>query len=118
MDIINAKSSTTGNISNFFQAKEQVVIQVPEQLVEQTKKPVIEHVAEKPTEKPTEKLSKNQHKIIDLIEQNPKVTGEKISKLIGIRADTVRDNISVLKTKGLLERIGPDKGGYWKIIGK
>ena len=75
-----------------------------------------EQVTEKPTEKPTEKLSKNQCKIINLIEQNPRVTSEEISKLIGIRSDTVRDNILTLKTKGLLKRIGPDKGGYWEII--
>jgi predicted HTH transcriptional regulator len=34
---------------------------------------------------------------------------------VGIRADKIRINISKLKAKGLLDRIGPDKGGYWKI---
>ena len=71
---------------------------------------------EKSTEKPTEKLSKNQYKIFDLIEQNPRATSEEISNIIGIRADTVRDNILKLKAKGLIERMGPDKGGFWKIV--
>jgi predicted HTH transcriptional regulator len=26
-----------------------------------------------------------------------------------------KENIAKLKAKGLLERVGPDKGGYWKI---
>jgi ATP-dependent DNA helicase RecG len=38
-----------------------------------------------------------------------------MSKLIGIRADTIRVNLQLLKKKGLIERIGPDKGGYWEI---
>ena len=27
----------------------------------------------------------------------------------------VRINIAKLKARGVIERIGPDKGGYWKI---
>jgi predicted HTH transcriptional regulator len=34
---------------------------------------------------------------------------------VKIRADKIRVNIAKLKAKGLLERIGPDKGGYWKV---
>lgn len=26
-----------------------------------------------------------------------------------------QNNITKLKVKGLIERIGPDKGGYWKV---
>ncbi|MDR1171126.1 MAG: putative DNA binding domain-containing protein [Bacteroidales bacterium] len=28
----------------------------------------------------------------------------------------IRININTLKGKGLIERVGPDKGGYWKIL--
>jgi predicted HTH transcriptional regulator len=31
-------------------------------------------------------------------------------------ADSIRVNIAKLKTKGLIERISPDKGGYWKVV--
>jgi predicted HTH transcriptional regulator len=34
---------------------------------------------------------------------------------VGITAEKIRANIAKLKAKGLLERIGGDKGGYWKI---
>jgi len=27
-------------------------------------------------------------------------------------------NLNKLKEKGLLKRIGPDKGGYWEVIDK
>jgi len=32
--------------------------------------------------------------------------------------DGVFWNIKQLKEKGLIERVGADKGGYWKIIEK
>jgi ATP-dependent DNA helicase RecG len=30
----------------------------------------------------------------------------------------VEDNIKILQEKGLLRRVGPDKGGYWELIEK
>jgi ATP-dependent DNA helicase RecG len=35
---------------------------------------------------------------------------------VGISARKVKENISKLKEKGLVERIGNEKNGYWKII--
>ena len=56
--------------------------------------------------------------IIDSISENPYITSEELAVIIGIRADKIRVNLAKLKAKGLLERVGPDKGGYWKAIGK
>ena len=28
----------------------------------------------------------------------------------------VEENLSKLKSKGIIERVGPDKGGYWRIL--
>jgi ATP-dependent DNA helicase RecG len=39
-----------------------------------------------------------------------------IAIALEIRPDSVRVNISKLKDKGLLERIGPAKGGYWEVL--
>jgi predicted HTH transcriptional regulator len=36
---------------------------------------------------------------------------------VGISARKVKENISMLKEKGLVERIGNEKSGYWKITG-
>ena len=49
------------------------------------------------------------------INKNPYITSEELSDIVGIRADKIRINISKLKIKGLIERIGGDRGGYWKI---
>jgi ATP-dependent DNA helicase RecG len=36
--------------------------------------------------------------------------------LTGLSVKGIEKNIRLLKKEGLLDRIGPDKGGYWKII--
>jgi ATP-dependent DNA helicase RecG len=69
--------------------------------------------AEKDLEK--YQLSESQEKIIEQIRMNHRITQVELSKNIGINAKNVRVNIAKLKVKGLLERVGPDKGGYWKI---
>ena len=67
------------------------------------------------TENNTENLSKNQKIIINEIKKNPNITSEELSNIIGITADNVRVNLSKLKSKGLIERVGADKGGYWRV---
>ena len=60
-------------------------------------------------------LSQNQAQIMKLLLLNSSITSQKIAILIGIRADNVRKNLLTLKKQGLIERIGPDKGGFWKV---
>jgi len=60
-------------------------------------------------------LSVSQQKIIDEIEKNNNITQKELSEIIGINEKNIRNNIAKLKAKGLIERVGPDKGGYWKI---
>ena len=50
------------------------------------------------------------------MEKNPFVTREELVKTEGINLSKIKENIAKLKTKGFIERIGPDKGGYWKIV--
>jgi len=40
---------------------------------------------------------------------------QKLSDRIGISPRNIRKNMDVLKSKGLLKRIGPQKGGRWKV---
>jgi ATP-dependent DNA helicase RecG len=71
---------------------------------------------EKDLGKNLENLTKNQRKILKEIEENKNITQEELSKIIGINEKNIRINISKLKKMGLINRIGPDKGGYWEII--
>ena len=75
-------------------------------------------VLEKATQKATQKTTqKTTQKIIELIKQNPKISRKNLANKIGnITEDGVKYNLNKLKQEGKLKRIGPDKGGYWKII--
>ena len=52
------------------------------------------------------------------MKQDSKISIVELSKKIGISTTTVENNIAKLKQKGLTKRIGPAKGGHWKIIEK
>ncbi|MBI5700471.1 hypothetical protein HZC34_01325 [Candidatus Saganbacteria bacterium] len=40
---------------------------------------------------------------------------EELAKAIGITTDGIKYNLAILRKKGIIKRIGPDKGGYWEI---
>ncbi len=66
-------------------------------------------------EKDVEKLSRSEKLIFEQIKINSKITAKELSELIGINTRNVQKNIQQLKNKKFIERIGPDKGGFWKI---
>jgi len=64
------------------------------------------------------KLTLNQEKILLLIIKNPHITKKDIENNLDIGKTAIDNNIFKLKQNGILKRIGPDKGGYWKVIEK
>ena len=76
---------------------------------------VTEKVTDRVTEKVTDRVTENQQLILDNISRNPTVSSKELSVIVGITPEKIRENISKLKAKGLLERIGSDRGGYWKV---
>ena len=65
-----------------------------------------------------ERLAESQKRILKLIKENPYISKKKLSEIIGISTTAIDKNITRLKKKGLLKRIGPDKGGYWEVVKK
>lgn len=63
-------------------------------------------------------LSGNEHKIVELIKSNPRITAKELSEIIGINIRSTKKNMDKLKVKGLLKRVGSDKKGYWQITDK
>ena len=60
-------------------------------------------------------LTDNQLKILESVSLDRTVTQQRLSELIGITSKNIRVNMKKLKDKGLLKRVGPDKGGHWQI---
>ncbi len=63
-----------------------------------------------------ETTQKTAQKILALIKENPYITRKELAEKIGITEDGVKYHLSNLKKSGRLKRIGPDKGGYWKVV--
>ena len=61
-------------------------------------------------------ISQSAWEVFDVIKQNPKATVMTICDQLGIKERQVYKHISVLKTNGLIARIGSNKTGYWKIL--
>lgn len=57
-----------------------------------------------------------QEKILNLIKKNPSVTQIEMAKALNLTRDGISYNIKQLKEKGIIERIGSTKSGYWKIL--
>jgi predicted HTH transcriptional regulator len=70
---------------------------------------------EKVGEKVGERITENQKLILGHISENPYTSSAELSVIVGISSRKIETNISKLKAKGLLERIGSAKGGYWKV---
>jgi Fic family protein len=62
------------------------------------------------------KLCVNQIKILKLIILNNYITIKEMAEKIKISETAIQNNLSKLKTAGIIVRIGSDKSGYWKII--
>ncbi len=61
---------------------------------------------------------KTREKVIDLIKNNPKITTAELAEILEITVKGVEWNLAKLREKGIIKRIGPAKGGYWKVIEK
>lgn len=56
-----------------------------------------------------------QSRILQLLKNNPKLSILQLSRELGISNTAIDKNLKRLKDKGLLRRIGPDKGGHWQV---
>ena len=64
------------------------------------------------------KIPKSREKIVELLSRDGSLTAVALAARIGITPKAVEKQIARLKADGLIERIGPDKGGHWQVIGK
>ncbi len=61
---------------------------------------------------------KSSEKILARITEKPGISAGELAKILGISSRAVEKQISRLKEKGTLKRVGPDRGGHWKILEK
>ncbi len=64
----------------------------------------------------SEKTKRNNQEIIDAIRANAKILAAEIAMQLGISSRTIEKRLKALREKGILRRVGPDKGGHWEVI--
>ena len=71
--------------------------------------------SEKVVRKGGQKLTPKQAALIKLLKENPTISRKDISEKMGINESAVQKRLDVLRKKGVLRRVGPDKGGHWEV---
>lgn len=61
------------------------------------------------------KLGENRLSLLFLLYFSPKIMGQTIAKILDISTTSVDNHIKWFKEREVLERIGNDRNGYWKI---
>ena len=62
------------------------------------------------------KLSPNQKAVLKAIMETPSITKQPLCDITSLGKSTIDRAIKALKEKGLIQRVGSNKSGYWKVI--
>ena len=67
---------------------------------------------------PQVSLTDLEMKILNLVKKDNKISRKKISEVLGIKEDTVKEYLKKLREKKVLKRMGETSAGYWEVIKK
>ena len=68
--------------------------------------------------KVSKKNSNSREKIISLLREDGRLSAVALAEKIGITAKAVEKHLARLKSDGIIQRIGPAKGGHWVVNDK
>lgn len=57
-----------------------------------------------------------QSEIVNVIKEEPRATQAEIAEKLKVSRQSVAVNLRKLKEEGIVERIGTNREGYWKIL--
>ena len=55
-------------------------------------------------------------KILAALNENPNLTALSLVEKLETSLRAIRKNLALLQARGLLRRVGPDKGGHWEVL--
>lgn len=61
------------------------------------------------------KVTEKEEKVLSLLREDPSYTMPQLAKMLNISRKTVAVRLKALREKGMIERVGSDRKGYWKI---
>lgn len=62
------------------------------------------------------RMPDEQHRICDILKENPKISIRKMAEMLGIRKNTLDKQLSALKAKGFIERRNGTRGSWLVIL--
>ena len=68
------------------------------------------------TERVTVKVTDKEHELLTLLTEDPGYTMPQLAERLSVHRKTVAARLKKLKEAGLIERIGSDRKGYWKLL--
>ena len=125
-DILDVENMVYSNQQAYYDAIAQSTKQGEsgpfiEFMLEEIYKSVLQHKGEplddtvNDTVNDTVKTTPTQNGIIDLVRKNPSFTYDELAAQLGVGRATIARNIAILNGRGVVERVGEDKNGYWKL---
>ena len=76
---------------------------------------VTDRVTDRVTDKVTDKVTDGEREILSLLAEDPAYTYTLLAQKLDVSRKTVSQRIKSLKEKGVIQRMGSEKKGYWKI---
>lgn len=73
-------------------------------------------IGEKQVTDVTEKVTGIEVKILELISNDPAITTSKLANMLSVTRKTISTHMKIMKKNNVIERIGSDRKGYWKIL--
>ena len=61
-------------------------------------------------------IGENERKILSIIVHSPQASAREMSEVLGVTSRQCERILSGMKQKGLIVRVGANKGGHWEII--
>ena len=55
-------------------------------------------------------------KLLEYLKENPKVTQKELAEYFSVTKRTIERNMNILKKEKIIERVGNNRSGYWKIL--
>ena len=94
---------------------------ISEQSVAQNLEPIADADTEARSDTLCRKLSAprpvdSEERLLELIKADPAITASKLGEIMGLSVRQIGILQTSLKTKGRLKRIGPTKGGVWRVL--
>ena len=100
-------SDKTADSTLFIEFMLSLLLRTIEEIIENEKKVTV---------KVTQKVTVNPQKILKAIKNNPFITQDELSKVIGLSRKSIIQNMNKMKDNGLLKRVGAAKNGHWEIL--